>query len=59
MELMALSEDRIELDNIEVNKLINNISSKIILKDIKLKIEVEEANIIADRYLIEVVIRNQ
>lgn len=58
MELMALSEDRIELDNIEVNKLINNISSKIILKDIKLKIEVEEANIIADRYLIEVVIRN-
>ncbi len=56
--LMGLSENKIELKNIEVKNCIERISRKIVLEDINLKLNLEQALVNLDENLIEVVIRN-
>jgi len=58
MELMSISKDRIELQSINILDFANKTGSKIILDEIKLKIDVVDAIVIADIHLLEVVIRN-
>lgn len=56
--LMGLSENKIELKNIEIKNCIERISRKIVLEDINLKLNLEQALVNLDENLIEVVIRN-
>lgn len=58
MNLMSLSEERIELKNIEIKKFVEKISKKILLGEINLQLEVEKKVLKLDESLIEVVIRN-
>lgn len=56
--LMGLSENKIELKQVEIKNCIEKISRKIVLEDIKLKLNLEQALVNLDENLIEVVIRN-
>ena len=59
MNLMALSENSIELESVDICDFVNKISSKITnLENITLKISLEPAKIKGDKELLEVVIRN-
>lgn len=58
LSLMELSEDKIELKEIKIKDLIERICKKIILENIELKLNLEEAIVNADENLLEVVIRN-
>lgn len=58
MCLMSLSEERIELENIEIQDFLHRISQQIVLEDLELKLEIEPAVVKADKPLLEVVIRN-
>lgn len=58
MNLMSLSEETINLENINIKELINKTSKKILLSSIFLKLDVEEVIVIGDKDLLEVVIRN-
>lgn len=58
MCLMALSEERIELESISIHDFLEKVSQKIILDEYELKLEIEPAVVKADKQLLEVVIRN-
>ena len=58
LSLMELSEDKIELKETRIKDLIERICRKIILENIEIKLELEEAIVKADENLLEVVIRN-
>lgn len=58
MSLMSVSEDKIELKNIEIKKFIEKISKKILLEQINLELQVEKAVVKLDEDLLEIVIRN-
>lgn len=60
MRLMSLTEEKIEMDIIEINSFIEKISKleEIILKENKIVLQLEKAYVICDSELLEVVIRN-
>ena len=55
---MELSENKIELKTIEINKCIERILKKIVFEDINIKINLQEAKVKTDENLLDVVIRN-
>lgn len=58
LSLMELSENKIELKTIEINKCIERILKKIVFEDINIKINLQEAKVKTDENLLDVVIRN-
>ncbi len=58
LSLMELSEDKIELKEVNIKDVIEKICRKIILDNIELKLDLEEAIVSLDENLLEVVIRN-
>lgn len=56
MKLMSLSEEKIELTEIEISKLLNKIDFPI--SNNKIELDIEKYNILGDSDLLEVVIRN-
>lgn len=58
MNLMSLKTDKIEFEIVNVKEFFNKIIAKEILSDIEIKIQVQEAEIRADKSLLEVVIKN-
>lgn len=58
LALMELTEDRIELERVQVKEVVEKIAKKIVLENMDLKIVVEEAFVKVDQSLLEVVIRN-
>ena len=59
MELMALSEESLELEEIDIRDFVTKVSNRIVnLEGIKLVLEVEDASIKGEKELLEVVIRN-
>ncbi len=58
LSLMELSENKIELKQVQIKDCIEKISKKIVLEDIKLKLYLENAKVAVDENLLEVVIRN-
>lgn len=59
MELMSLSEVSIEFESIDIEKLVNKIILKISnLGDIEVKLDMQKGEVIGDKELLEVVIRN-
>lgn len=58
LSLMELSEDKIELKNTKIKECIEKICKKIVLENIELKLDLEDAIINVDENLLEVVIRN-
>jgi len=59
MDLMALSEESIEFENIDVKSFISKVLLGLTnLGDIKVKLELEDSKVIGDKHLLEVVIRN-
>lgn len=58
MDLMYLSEQSIELKNVEIKKFIEKVSKKILLEEITLQLDVEKEVLKLDESLLEVVIRN-
>lgn len=58
MNLMSLSENKIEIEDVSVKQFINKVISKIILKEIEIKADIEQGFVKADKQLLEVVIRN-
>lgn len=58
LSLMELSEDKIELKEVKIKDFIEKACKKIILEDIDLNLNLEEAIVRIDENLLEVVIRN-
>ena len=58
MNLMSLKTDKIEFEIVNVKEFFNKIIAKEILSDIEIKIQAQEAEIRADKSLLEVVIKN-
>lgn len=58
LSLMELSEDKIELEEVNIKDYLQKVCKKIILEDIEIKVDLEGALIKLDENLIEVVIRN-
>ncbi len=60
MKLMSLSEEKIELANLEIKKFLEKViqNENEIIKNIKIILKVEPGIIIGDKELLEVVIRN-
>ena len=58
LALMDISESVIELKNIKINEFIKKMAKKIVLKNIRLQLDIEPALVKADHNLLEVVIRN-
>lgn len=58
LKLMSLSEEKIELEYIEIKSFIEKVISKIILDEVEIKIDMEKERIQSDESLLEVVIRN-
>ena len=58
LSLMEISEDKIEFKVINIKDFIEKICRKIILDNIELKLDLEEAKVKIDENLLEVVMRN-
>lgn len=58
LSLMELSEDKIELKEVNIKDVLEKICKKIVLENIELKLDLEESIVSADENLLEVVIRN-
>ncbi len=58
LSLMELSEDKIELKEVKIKDCLQKICKRILLEDIELKVDLEEATVKIDENLLEVVIRN-
>lgn len=58
LSLMEISEDKIELKQVQIKDIIEKISKSILLEEIEIKLDLEEAKVKIDENLIEVVIRN-
>ncbi len=58
LSLMELSEDKIELKEVKIKDYLQKICKKIVLEDVELKVDLEEATVKIDEKLLEVVIRN-
>lgn len=58
LALMELSEDKIELKKVKIKECLQKICKRIVLENIELKLDLEEAIVKVDESLLEVVIRN-
>lgn len=58
LKLMSLSDERIELENIEIGKFIEKVTSKIFFENFEIKTDFDKAILQIDENLLEVVIRN-
>lgn len=58
LALMELSEDKIELKEVKIKECLQKICKRIVLENIELKLDLEEAIVKVDESLLEVVIRN-
>lgn len=58
LSLMELSEERIEFKETKIKEFIEKISAEILLENIELKLDLEDAIVEIDENLMEVVIRN-
>lgn len=58
LSLMELSEDKIELKEVEIKDYIQKVCKKIVFEDVQIKLDLEDAVVKIDESLIEVVIRN-
>lgn len=58
LSLMELSEDKIEVKVVKIKDFIEKVCRKIVLDNVEIKLDLEEAKVPIDENLLEIVIRN-